>query len=96
MKRIHLLIILCVIKFSTSHAQSLDAFVREGLNANEALKQRNFTLAKSYQALMEAKGLFYPTLSFQSDYNYAVGGRKIDLPLGDLFNPAYSTLNQLT
>jgi outer membrane protein TolC len=96
MKRIALLIALYISGTAIGYTQSLDIYIREGLSDNEALKQRNFALAKSYQALKEAKGLFYPTLAFQSDYNFAQGGRKINLPLGDLFNNAYATLNQLT
>jgi outer membrane protein len=96
MKKIALLIALYILGTGIGHTQSLDIYVREGLSDNEALKQRNFALAKSYQALKEAKGLFYPTLAFQSDYNFAQGGRKINLPLGYLFNNAYATLNQLT
>jgi outer membrane protein len=96
MIKIKLLLIMILLKSSIGYTQSLNTYIQEGLSANEALKQQQFILAKSFEALKEAKGLFYPTLSFQSDYNYAQGGRKIDLPLGDLLNSAYSSLNQLT
>lgn len=96
MKKIQFLFIMILLRSSIGHTQSLNAYIQDGLSANEALRQQQFVLAKSFQALKEAKGLFYPTLSFQSDYNYAQGGRKIDLPLGDLLNSTYSTLNQLT
>lgn len=96
MKKTHFIILLLLLTYSFGQAQNLSEYVKEGLAANEALKQQNFTLAKSYQALREAKGVFYPTFSLLSDYDFASGGRKIDIPLGDLFNPVYSTLNQLT
>lgn len=80
------------------NAQSviLNNYINEGLNNNLALKQQHFALDKSYYALKEARGLFLPSLYVQADYNYADGGRKINLPVGDLLNPVYSTLNQLT
>lgn len=37
-----------------------------------------------------------PTVDFKSDYILSAGGRSIDFPVGDLFNPTYATLNQLT
>ncbi|MFT5988585.1 MAG: outer membrane protein [Paraglaciecola sp.] len=36
------------------------------------------------------------TADFKSDYILSAGGRGIDFPVGDLFNPTYATLNQLT
>ncbi len=37
-----------------------------------------------------------PTVDFKTDYLLAAGGRTIDFPVGDLFNPAYTALNRLT
>ncbi|PUZ27162.1 Outer membrane protein TolC [Chitinophaga costaii] len=73
----------------------LEQYIRQGLQSNLSLQRQQQSLEKAQLALQEAKGLFYPSLSFLSDYNYANGGRKIDLPLGDLFNPIYQSLNQL-
>jgi len=47
-------------------------------------------------ALQEAKSLFLPTVSFNATYTLAGGGRTVDFPVGDLLNPVYQTLNQLT
>jgi outer membrane protein TolC len=82
----------------TSYCQQdfLEAYVRQGLQSNLALKEQAMSIEKASYALQEAKALFYPAVTFQSDYTYADGGRKIPLPLGDLFNPVYSTLNHLT
>jgi outer membrane protein TolC len=57
---------------------------------------QQFTLKKSIYALNEAKSQFFPEVSFNTTYTKAAGGRSIDLPLGDLMNPVYTTLNQLT
>lgn len=83
---------------SETYAQNttVDSYIEKGLKENLALKQQNFNLQKASYALKEAQGLFYPTLSFKSDYFYSSGGRTVDLPLGDLMNPVYNTLNQLT
>lgn len=37
-----------------------------------------------------------PSVDLKSDYILSAGGRGIDFPVGDLFNPTYATLNQLT
>lgn len=74
----------------------LETYISEGLANNESLKEQQFILEKNLLALQEAKTLFYPNVAFKSDYFLAGGGRTIDFPLGDLFNPVYSTLNQLT
>lgn len=76
--------------------EGLDAYVREGLESNLVLKQRNISLEKATYALKEARGLFLPTVMLQAGYQTADGGRNIPLPIGDLLNPVYRTLNQLT
>ncbi|HEX2533234.1 MAG TPA: TolC family protein, partial [Chitinophagaceae bacterium] len=51
---------------------------------------------KALLALKSARSLFLPTVSFQGGYQIGEGGRSIDLPIGDLLNPVYRTLNELT
>lgn len=75
---------------------TLDSLIRTGLGSNLGLQQQNFALERSFAALREARGLFLPSVTLLADYTYADGGRKIDIPVGDLMNPVYSTLNQLT
>ncbi|GAB4341243.1 MAG: hypothetical protein OHK0038_20940 [Flammeovirgaceae bacterium] len=80
------------------YAQSkvLDNYVQEAFENNEGLKQQKFVLEKNLYALKEAQSLFYPQINFLTNYTIAKGGRTIDIPIGDLLNPVYSTLNQLT
>lgn len=79
------------------HAQNrLDHYIQVGLENNEVIRQYNFDINKSMFALKEARSLFYPTISLNANYTRADGGRTIDIPIGDLLNPVYSTLNQLT
>ncbi|MDN3654188.1 TolC family protein [Ferruginibacter paludis] len=74
----------------------LEQYIRLGLKNNLAMQEKQFDLQKSHLALQEARSFYLPTISFQSDYNLAKGGRSIDLPLGDLLNSAYASLNKLT
>ncbi|MBP9882323.1 MAG: TolC family protein [Chitinophagales bacterium] len=74
----------------------LDNYVQEGIKNNLALQQQEFSLQQSIYALKEARGLFLPSLNLLADYTYSDGGRSIEVPIGDLLNPVYSTLNQLT
>lgn len=74
---------------------TLDYYIRAGLENNLALKQEQFSLQKSIQALKEARGMFLPSISIEARYSLAEGGRQIEIPVGDLMNPVYQTLNQL-
>ena len=74
----------------------LDTYIQTGLKSNEVIKQHNFDINKSMYALQEARSLFYPTVSLNANYTKADGGRTIDIPIGDMLNPVYSTLNQIT
>ena len=81
-----------------AHAQNpvLERYISEGLQSNQALKQRQLDYTAHLSALKEAKGLFFPDVSLNARYTIAEGGRQIEFPVGDLLNPVYSTLNILT
>ncbi len=74
----------------------LEAYIREGLQSNQSLKQKQLDYSIHLSALKEARGFFFPDLSVNARYTVAEGGRIIDFPVGDLLNPVYSTLNILT
>ncbi|MBG0858758.1 MAG: TolC family protein [Bacteroidales bacterium] len=74
----------------------LDEYIKYGLENNLALKQKQSDYQSSIEALREARGLFYPSISFNARYTRSEGGRVIDFPVGDLLNPVYATLNSLT
>lgn len=74
----------------------LETYIQIGLKSNEIIKQHTFDINKSMYALQEARSLFYPTVSINANYTKADGGRTIDIPIGDMLNPVYSTLNQIT
>lgn len=91
-----LIIITTLLGYQGYSQSKLDGYIESGLKNNEVIKQHNFDINKSVYALKEARSLFYPTVSLNANYTKAEGGRTIDIPIGDLLNPVYSTLNQIT
>ena len=94
MKSFMLIILLSFGAFGQS--EILNNYVQEGLKNSQTLKQQNFQLQKAVFALSEAKTFFKPNVNFNTTLSSAQGGRKIEIPLGDLVNPVYTTLNKLT
>jgi outer membrane protein TolC len=92
LKRI--LLLLCIA--SVSHAQSLEDYVQDGLKSNLVLQQKAVTLQQAQQSLTIAKSYFLPSVSMLADYTSGEGGRSIAIPVGDLLNPVYTSLNQMT
>jgi outer membrane protein len=83
-------------RISTNSRNYLSAYIDTGINNNLVLKDKNVSLEQSLLALKNAKSYFLPSVAFNADYLSAEGGRIISLPTGELLNPVYSTLNQLT
>jgi outer membrane protein len=79
-----------------SAQDTLQEYIHVGLENNLALQQQEAGFRKSLEALKQARGLFYPALAVNARYSVAEGGRTIEFPIGDLLNPVYATLNQLT
>jgi outer membrane protein TolC len=78
-------------------AQSvLQEYIKTGLENNLALQQKQNNYELSLQQLKQARGLLYPTVSVNARYTVSEGGRVIEFPVGDLLNPVYMTLNELT
>ncbi|EJG02071.1 TolC family protein [Flavobacterium sp. F52] len=95
MKNAITIALLCFASLGYSQSK-LENYIQIGLESNEVIKQHNFDINKSVYALKEARSLFYPTVSLNANYTKADGGRTIDIPIGDMLNPVYSTLNQIT
>lgn len=74
----------------------LDRYVQQAFANNIVLQQKTTDVDLALNALKSAQALFLPNLSFQAGYQTGEGGRSITIPVGDLMNPVYSTLNQLT
>ena len=95
MARYLFLLFICFAGRATAHGDVLEKYIQEGLQNNLTLKQSTFSLQHSSAALKEARGMFLPSVSIEARYSRAGGGRLIEIPVGDLTNPIYSTLNDL-
>lgn len=81
----------------TGRGQSrLDQYIQEGLQNNLALQNKNITLRQAEQSLEIARSYFLPSVQLLADYTTGKGGRTISMPVGDLLNPVYATLNKMT
>jgi outer membrane protein TolC len=74
----------------------LSNYIEEGLHNNLVLQQKHLSLQRAMNALQVAKSMYLPAVDIDVVYTHAKGGRSIDLPIGDLLNPVYNTLNALT
>jgi outer membrane protein TolC len=97
MKHLILFIVLPLIigRIVSGQGNVLDIYINEGLENNLALKQKEYNYEKSLAALQEAKAMFFPDVYLNARYTWADGGRVIELPVGDMLNPVYTTLNML-
>ncbi len=77
-------------------AGQVDVYIQYAFEHNLSMQQKQFDLEKSLHALKEARGYYLPNISLNAMYTLAKGGRTIDLPVGDMLNPVYNTLNRLT
>ncbi|MGS2763029.1 TolC family protein [Sinomicrobium sp. M5D2P9] len=87
-------LLVCISSFAQN--KTIQGYIEEGLNNNIALQNEELSLKEAHYRLEVAKGMFYPTLAFKSDYTYSSGGRAFTFPIGDLLNPVYNSLNELT
>lgn len=94
--KLHLFISVVFVTQVATAQSRLDQYIQEAFSRNQAIARQNFQLEKNMYALQEAKALFMPSASFISSYTKAGGGRTIDIPVGDMLNGVYATLNQLT
>lgn len=74
----------------------VDDLVRDARAANLELDAAGAEAAQRLAALDQARARYLPLLDFNARYSAADGGRNIEIPVGDLLNPVYTTLNQLT
>ena len=94
-----IILVLGIFLLGTSLVQAqdiLEKYVMEGLENNQSYikEQLDTKIAQEEQNI--ARGLFLPEITFNANYTLADGGRLIGFPVGDLFNPAFGTLNELT
>ncbi|MCX6155354.1 MAG: TolC family protein [Candidatus Kapabacteria bacterium] len=89
--------LLCLLlRFPAFAQDNLTKYIKEGIENNLVMKQKHIALDKAMIALKNANSYFLPQVNLIGEYTSGDGGRSINLPIGDLLNPVYSTLNQLT
>jgi outer membrane protein TolC len=96
MKLLFIPILILMTASAKAQESTLENYISEAFKNNQGLHGQQLQLEKSMYALKEARALFLPNISFGASYSKADGGRTIDLPIGDLINPVYKSLNQLT
>ncbi|MBK9104600.1 MAG: TolC family protein [Saprospiraceae bacterium] len=97
MNRILLFILLLACAQSSIHSQAiLDQYVKEAIEQNLSVDAKQAIERKQQYALQHAGKLAGPEVNFLTTYTAAYKGRNIELPLGDLLNPVYSALNDIT
>ena len=93
----YLLFILLITVISTGNAQSiLDQYVKEAIDQNLSIDQKEAIERRQQYALDHAARMGGPEVDFLTTYTAAYKGRTFELPIGDLLNPVYSALNDLT
>lgn len=87
---------------TTLSAQNQDSpstihdYVQIGIENNLQLLNDAYSGEIRRSELKSARGRFLPEISFESSYSFSDGGRTVDIPIGNLFNPVHHTLNDLT
>ncbi len=87
-----------ILSASCAHSQRsiLDDYIIQAIGQSPEIHQSNLELQKAGISRDFAANYRLPTVGFQLGYQTAHGGRNIDLPIGDMLNGVYSTLNQIT
>ncbi len=74
----------------------LEQYVKQGVASNLQLQQEQLQYQRSVEGLSLARSYFMPSVGINATYTLAGGGRFLQFPVGDLLNPVYATLNQIT
>jgi predicted unusual protein kinase regulating ubiquinone biosynthesis (AarF/ABC1/UbiB family) len=92
-----LLIAFITLPLSSLQSQSvLDRYVEEAINNNLSVKEKELLEQKELYSLERAGKEAGPEVRLLTSYTLAAGGRTIELPIGDLLNDVYSSLENLT
>ncbi|MEM6769604.1 MAG: TolC family protein [Bacteroidota bacterium] len=91
---VHLLLVLPLLVAAQDPV--LDAYIALALEQNPAIQASRLVENARAITVELAAANRRVSVDLKSDYLLSAGGRRIALPIGDLFNPTYATLNQLT
>jgi len=93
---IPIILILLTHSISATAQNSLEDYVALGIASNQQYLKERLGVNIAQEESNISKSHLFPDVSFNASYFLSDGGRTIGFPVGDLFNPAYATLNQLT
>ncbi len=96
LKYVGLLVYLLGLPMAIRAQSPLEDYIEQGLENNQQYIKQQLETRIAREENRISKSFLTPDISFDASYLLASGGRTIDFPLGDLFNPAYASLNDLT
>lgn len=73
----------------------MNQLVAEAMAANLELAGVEANVAQRLALLDQARARYLPAIDLNLRYSVANGGREIEIPVGDLMNPVYASLNTL-
>jgi len=94
-RKIYQSVFFVVLSLPAFGQQTLEDYIQTGLKNNQEFIRQQLQTQIAEQELKEAKGKFMPDISLEASYMWADGGRTIDVPAGDLINPAYRGINEI-
>lgn len=81
---------------AASGTRAVDRYVDRALGTHGSIAAARAAYNEAIAGRQAAQAQALPRLDASGTYLRADGGRTIDLPIGDLLNPVYATLDQLT
>lgn len=80
---------------ANAQSSELDRYISIALENNKGLIEQQLNVKIADKNSEIARSYFLPNISLQASYDIAEGGRTIDVPVGDLLNPLYGSVNDL-
>ena len=94
----YLICFLLAIVAQMSFAQStiLENYISQAIEQNLSIQNTQLSRTKQLSKIDQAKRQMGPSVDVNASYLLAKGGRTLNFPIGDLFNPSNAALNSLT
>lgn len=84
------------LQLSFAQSSILETYVNQALKENLSLQNTQLERTKQLARIDIAQRQMGPSADFEATYLLAKGGRTLNFPIGDLFNPTNTALNGLT
>jgi len=73
----------------------LEKYIEQAKQSNLQIQDLKLKVQKQASRSDQVSTLWNPNINAQANYLFALGGRELVFPVGDLFNPTHGALNQL-